>query len=100
MLVHEKCECFVMQVLYVCVLCVSCVHHVEVLNTAFCMTCSLLMLDEDAKGDHMELQVMQNAAFRTATGYTQDTNIQHLHDETLILPIHEHLDLSRHHPPL
>ena len=38
-----------------------------------------------------KLQVMQNAALRTATGCTQDTNIQHLHDETLILPIHEHL---------
>ena len=40
-----------------------------------------------------KLQVMQNAAFRTATGCTQDTNIQHLHDETLILPIHEHLQI-------
>ena len=29
------------------------------------------------------LQVMQNTALRTATGFTQDTNIQHLHDETL-----------------
>ena len=42
-----------------------------------------------------KLQVMQNAALRNATGYTQDTNIQHLHEETLILPIHEHL---LHHP--
>ena len=33
-----------------------------------------------------KLQVMQNAALRTATGCTQDTNIQHLHDETLKLP--------------
>ena len=40
-----------------------------------------------------KLQVMQNAALRTATRCTQDTNIQHLHDETLILPIHEHLQL-------
>ena len=40
-----------------------------------------------------KLQVMQNAALRTATGCTQDTNILHLHDETLILPIHEHLQL-------
>ena len=40
-----------------------------------------------------KLQVMQNAVLRTATGCTQDTNIQHLHDETLILPIHEHLQL-------
>ena len=39
------------------------------------------------------LQVMQNATLRTATGCTQDTNIQHLHDETLTLPIHEHLQL-------
>ena len=41
-----------------------------------------------------KLQVMQNAALRTATGCTQDTNIQHLHDETLTLPIHEHLQLN------
>ena len=40
-----------------------------------------------------KLQVMQNAALRTSTGCTQDTNIQHLHDEILILPIHEHLQL-------
>ena len=29
----------------------------------------------------------------TATGCTQDTNIQHLHDETLTLTIHDHLQL-------
>ena len=40
-----------------------------------------------------KLQVMQNTALRTATGCTQDTNIQHLHDKTLTLPIHEHLQL-------
>ena len=40
-----------------------------------------------------KLQVMQNAALRTATGCTQDTNIQHLHDETLTISIHEHLQL-------
>ena len=34
---------------------------------------------------------MQNTALRTATGCTQDTNIQHMHDETLTLPIQEHL---------
>ena len=33
---------------------VSCVHHVAVLNAAFCMTCSLLMLVEVARGDHIE----------------------------------------------
>ena len=33
---------------------VSCVHPVTVLNAVFCMTCSLLMLGADARGDHME----------------------------------------------
>ena len=33
---------------------VSCVHAVAVLNAAFCMICSLVMLVEDARGDHME----------------------------------------------
>ena len=55
MLVYGKCECFVMQTLYVCVLyvCVLC---------AFCgiSQCCVLhdlqfvMLVEDARGDHME----------------------------------------------
>ena len=40
-----------------------------------------------------KLQVMQNAALRTATGCTQDTNIQHLHDEIPHTSIHEHLQL-------
>ena len=34
-----------------CCMFVSCVHPVAVLNAAFCMTCSLLMLVEDAIGD-------------------------------------------------
>ena len=33
---------------------VSCVHPVEVLNAAFCMTFRLLMLVKDARGDHIE----------------------------------------------
>ena len=37
-----------------CCIFVYCVHSVAVLNTMFCMTCSLLMLVEDARGDHME----------------------------------------------
>ena len=37
-----------------CCMFMSCVHPVAVLNTAFCMTCSLLMLVEDARGDHTE----------------------------------------------
>ena len=38
----------------ICCMFVSCVHLVAFLNAAFCMTCSLLMLVEDARGDHME----------------------------------------------
>ena len=37
-----------------CCMFMSCVHHVAVLNAAFCMTCNLLMLVEDAIGDHTE----------------------------------------------
>ena len=33
---------------------VVCLCLVAVLNVAFCMTCSLLMMVEDARGDHME----------------------------------------------
>ena len=33
---------------------VSCVNPVAVLNAELCMTCSLLMLIEDTRGDHME----------------------------------------------
>ena len=37
-----------------CCMFVSCVHPVAVLNAAFGITCSLLVLVEDARGDHME----------------------------------------------
>ena len=37
-----------------CCMFVSSVHPVAVLNAAFCMTCSLLMLVEDEIGDHRE----------------------------------------------
>ena len=37
-----------------CCMFVSCVHPVAIHNAAFCMACSLLMLVEDARGDHME----------------------------------------------
>ena len=37
-----------------CCMFVSCGHPVAVLNAAFCMTCSLLMLVEDTIGDHTE----------------------------------------------
>ena len=37
-----------------CCMFVSCVHLVAVLYAAFCMNCSLLVLVEDERGDHME----------------------------------------------
>ena len=37
-----------------CCMFVSGVHPVAVLNAAFCMTCIMLMLVEDAIGDHTE----------------------------------------------
>ena len=52
---------------------VSCVHPVAVLNAAFCMTCSLLMLVEDAIWSPLasdrninKLQIAKNNAFRMA----------------------------------
>ena len=54
----SSCRCSGMESVSVsscrCCIFVSCVHHVAGLNAAFCMTCSLLMLVEDARGDHME----------------------------------------------
>ena len=44
---------------------VSCVHPVAVLNAAFGMTCSLLMLVEDARGDHMK-EAYSRAGLMTA----------------------------------
>ena len=51
-----RCSCMGSVSVSSCICCmfVSCVHPVAVLNAAFCMTCSLLMLVEDAGGDHME----------------------------------------------
>ena len=53
-----SCRCSCMESMSVpscrCCMVVSCVHSVAVLNAAFCMTCSLLMLVEDVRGDHME----------------------------------------------
>ena len=37
-----------------CCMFMFCVHHVAVLNAEFGMSCSLLMLVEDVRGDHME----------------------------------------------
>ena len=38
----------------ICCMFVSWMQHVAVLNAASCMTCSLLMLVKDARGDHMK----------------------------------------------
>ena len=38
----------------ICCMFVSCVHPVAVLNAAYDVTCSLVILVEDARGDHME----------------------------------------------
>ena len=45
MLVYGECECFIMQMLYVCVLCASCGSY---------PCCVLHDLVEDAIGDHTE----------------------------------------------
>ena len=47
---YGKYECFVMQMLYVCVLCTSCGSS----QCSFCMTFRLLMLVDDARSDHRE----------------------------------------------
>ena len=59
MIVYGKYECFVMQMF------VSCVYPVAVLSAAFCMPCSLLMLVEDAIGDHM-VETYSKACLMTA----------------------------------
>ena len=57
--VYGMCEYFVMQMLYVYVLCASCG------NPQCCMTCSLLMVVEDDRGDHME-EAYSRAGLMTA----------------------------------
>ena len=50
------CSCMGSVIVSVCRCCmfVSCVYPVAVFNVVLCMTCSLLMLVEDARGEHME----------------------------------------------
>ena len=50
---------------YRCCIFVSCVHHVAVLSAALCMICSLLMVVEDARGDHMK-ETYSRAGLMTA----------------------------------
>ena len=49
-----------------CCLFLSYVHPVAVLNAAFGMTCSLLMLVKDARGNHME-ETHSRAGLMTAS---------------------------------
>ena len=62
-----RCSCMDSMSVSTCICCifVFCVHHVAVLNAAFCMTCSLLMLVEDARGDHIE-EAYSTAGLMTA----------------------------------
>ena len=62
MLVNGKYECF--SPCRYCML-VSCVHPVAVFNAAYCMTCSLLILVKDARGNHME-EAYSRAGLMTA----------------------------------
>ena len=41
----------------------------------------------------MKYTKLQNTALGVATGCTRDANTQHLHDETGVMPIHQHLQL-------
>ena len=51
-----------------CCMFVSCVYPAAVLNAAFCMTCSLLMLVEDAIGDHTEEGILQSRSHNCFIG--------------------------------
>ena len=61
MLVYGECECFVMQMLYVCVLYVSCG------SSQCCLTCNLLMLVEDEKGDYMKRNIPEPTAISVSS---------------------------------
>ena len=63
-----------------CCMFVSCVHHVAVLNAAFCMTCSVLMLLEDAIGDHtrtITVALDMGKAFDTINIHTLSRKLIH-----------------------
>ena len=51
-----------------CCMFVSCVHPVTVLSAAFCMPCSLLMLVEDARGNHMKEGILQSWSHNCLVG--------------------------------
>ena len=55
-----------------CCMFVSYVHDVAVLNAAFCMACSLLMLVEDARGDHMEFPCVRYVFVKSSFKHTRE----------------------------
>ena len=66
-----------------CCMFMSCVHPVAVLNAAFCMTCSLLMLVEDVGGDHME-EACSRAGLMTALWVAMSVSFQSLFNSSFI----------------
>ena len=70
---------------YRCCMFVSCVHPVAVLNAAFCMACSLLMLVEDARGDHIANIIFQNFILMADKHNIPKEN---MHNNGRILPDH------------
>ena len=46
-----------------------------------------------SKSQHKTLQTIQNKALRIITGCTQTAPIDHVHHETKVLKLHEHLDM-------
>ena len=66
-----------------CCMFVSCVHPVAVLNAAFCMTCSLLMLVEDAIGDHTE-EAYSRAGIITALYEIRNTKYEIVYFKNMI----------------
>ena len=46
-----------------------------------------------SKTNEDKLQRIQNAALRCATGHTKDTNVIHLHTETKVLPLNQHMKM-------
>ena len=69
-----------------CCMLVSRVHPVAVPNAAFCMTCSLLMLVEDAIDDH---QFLSSTVFTHRRVLIRNFNVSfvtHLDDIIFLLP--------------
>ena len=53
---------------------VSWVHPVAILSAVFCMTCSLLMLVEDVRGDHMEEACSRAGFMASLKAFVEDAH--------------------------